>query len=362
MMPVKALTAAVVALWLTGAVAPAASAGDLIVTAAKPDRLYVIDAASRSVRSQFKVADAGNGLSTILVAPNGRIAYALVNKMERIVGIDLHSGKMVFRAELSQSGERVKDFFGFTLTPDGRELIAYEIPVLLKPSEYVVEEPRFAVFRTNAGLNARPVRSFPAPRRLHVLLMRPSGKSFYAIGFDVYEYDVKTGALLGTRGIIHWELPGHSQPDLLAFWPVTEPTGVFTSPISSEVKISGGTEPRTGLMSLDLKSGALKFQDFESVPTVIFSSVLAPDRKTAFGVYTTLSRIDLEHGTLAQRVDLDHTFYSLNIATDGHELYLGGAMCDVAFYDPATLAKRSVLKLPGCADQALASLRVVHEH
>ena len=157
MMPVKALTAAVVALWLSGAVAPAASAGDLIVTAAKPDRLYVIDAASRSVRSQFKVADAGNGLSTILVAPNGRIAYALVDKMERIVGIDLHSGKMVFRAELSQSGERVKDFFGFTLTPDGRELIAYELPVLLKPSEYVVEEPRFAVFRTSAGLNARPV-------------------------------------------------------------------------------------------------------------------------------------------------------------------------------------------------------------
>jgi len=34
----------------------------------------------------------------------------------------------------------------------------------------------------------------------------------------------------------------------------------------------------------------------------------------------------------------------------------------VAFYDPATLAKRTVLKLPGCADQALASLRVVHEH
>jgi len=191
MMPAKALTTAVAALWLSAAVAPAAIAGDLIVTAAKPDQLYVIDAATRSVRSRFHVADAGSGLSTILVTPNGRIAYALVGKMERIVGIDLRSGKMVFRAELSQSGERVKDFFGFTLTPDGHELIAYELPVLLKPSEYVVEEPRFAVFRTNAGLNARPVRSFPAPRRVHVLLMRPSGKSFYAIGFDVYEYDVR---------------------------------------------------------------------------------------------------------------------------------------------------------------------------
>lgn len=361
MTPVKTLTTAVVALWLLGAVAPAASARDLIITAAKPDQLYVIDAATRSVRSQFHIADAGSGVSTIVVAPNGRVAYALVGKMERIVGIDLKSGKTVFRAELSQSGERVKDFFGFTLTPDGRELIAYELPVLLKPSEYVVAEPRFAVFRTDAGLKARPVRTFPAPRRLHVLLMRPSGRSFYAIGFDIYEYDVRTGALLGTRGVLHWELPGHSQPDLLAFWPVTEPSGVFTNPISSEVKTAGGSEPRTGLMYLDLASGDLRFQDFESVATVIFSSVLSPDRKTAYGTYTTLSRIDVEHGTLAQRVDLDHTFYAINIASDGHELYLGGAMCDVAFYDPATLVKRAMLKLPGCADQSLASLRVVHE-
>ena len=357
----KGLTTTATLLWMLGAAAPAARARDLIITAAKPDQLYVIDAATRSVRSRFRIADAGSGLSTIVVSPNGRVAYALVGKMERILGIDLKSGKTVFRAELSQSGERVKDFFGLTLTPDGRELIAYELPVLLKPSEYVVEEPRFAVFRTNAGFNARPVRSFPAPRRVHMLLMRPSGNSFYAIGFDVYEYDVRTGALLGTRGIVHWELPGHSQPDLLAFWPVTEPTGVFTTPISSEVKSEGSTELKTGLMSLDLNSGALSFRDFETFSVVIFSTILSPDRRYAFGVYSTLSRIDVERGTLAQRTDLDHTFYAINIASDGHELYLGGAMCDVAFYDPATLAKRSILKLPGCADQALASMRVVRE-
>jgi quinohemoprotein amine dehydrogenase beta subunit len=361
MLPVKVLATTTVAFALMGATAPAARAGDLLITAAKPDRLYVIDAATRSVRSQFRIPDAGNGVATIVMSPNGRIAYALVDKMERIVGIDVHTGKTVFRAELSQSGERVKDFFGFTLTPDGRELIAYELPVLLKPSEYVVEEPRFAVFRTSAGLGAKPVRSFPAPRRVHMLLMRPSGQSFYAIGFDVYEYDVHSGKLLGTRGIIHWDLPGHSQPDLLAFWPVSEPTGVFTSPISSEAKTATGSEPRGGLMLLDLASGALRFQDFESVATVIFSSVLAPDRKFAYGAYTTLSKIDVEKGALAQRVDLDHTFYSINVATDGHELYLGGAMCDVAFYDPATLAKRALIKLPGCGDQALSSLRVVHE-
>ncbi len=50
------------------------------------------------------------------------------------------------------------------------------------------------------------------------------------LGFDLYEYDLKSGKLLGTRGIQKWAMADHAQPDLLAFWPVTEPTGVFTSP------------------------------------------------------------------------------------------------------------------------------------
>jgi hypothetical protein len=47
------------------------------------------------------------------------------------------------------------------------------------------------------------------------------------------------------------------------------------------------------------------------------------------------------------------------MASDGHKLYLGGGMCDVAFYDPVTLVKRANRRLPGCADQSLASLRVI---
>jgi hypothetical protein len=40
-----------------------------------------------------------------------------------------------------------------------------------------------------------------------MLLTRPNGASFYAIGFDLYEYDLKSGKLLGTRGIKKWDIP-----------------------------------------------------------------------------------------------------------------------------------------------------------
>ena len=348
------LAACVVAL-----VGARAVAGDLLLTGAKPDRLYVIDAAKRQVRSEFKIPGANGLVSSIVPSPDGKVAYVLVNKMESISGIDLKTGKEVFRADLSGPGERVKDFFAFDVTPDGRELVVYELPTQLKPSEYVVEEPRFAVFRTNAGLHAKAVRSYPAPRRLHMILMRPGGKSFYAIGFDLYEYATATGKLIGTRGIQKWELPAHSQPDLLAFWPVTEPTGVFTSPVISETTGGPTTALKTGMMVLDVRSGTLEFSDFEDTSALIFSTVLAPNRKFAYGVYSTLTKVDMTTHTLAKRVPVDHTFYSINVATDGGEIYIAGAMCDVGFYDPVSLDKRANLTLPGCGDQSLASLRVI---
>lgn len=338
----------------------AARAGDLLVTGAKPDRLFIIDAATRTVRSEYHVPGAAGQIFSIIVSPDQRTAYTLVDKMERIVGVDLGSGREVFRAELSSAGERVKSFFALAITPDGKELIVYELPTKLMPSEYVVQEPRFAVFRTDAGLTAKAVRTYPAPRRINMLLARPSGRSFYALGFDLYEYDVKSGKLLGTRGIQKWGLADHSQPDLLAFWPVTEPTGIFTSPIYSDIKKDGEGVPTTGLMSLNLKSGDLSYADFEPMTALIFSTVLSPDKKRAYGVYTTLTSVDIEGHKLAKRVSLDHTFYNVNVSTDGREIYLGGTNCDVAFYDAATLEKKTILKLPGCTDQSLSTLRVIH--
>ena len=76
-------------------VAPVALGRELLLTGAKPDRLIVIDTATRSIQSTFHIPDANGSLFTIVPSPNGRIAYVLIDRMERIVGIDLASGKTV---------------------------------------------------------------------------------------------------------------------------------------------------------------------------------------------------------------------------------------------------------------------------
>jgi len=88
--------------------------------------------------------------------------------------------------------------------------------------------------------------------------------------------------------------------------------------------------------------------------------VLSPDRTHAYGVYTSLSSIDVAGHRLEKRVPLDHTFYDINLSSDGREIFIGGTECDVGFYDAKTLDKKAILKLPGCADQSVSTLRVIH--
>lgn len=365
-MNLKPLAASLLAgaLLARGAVLPrAAAARDYLVTGAKPDRLYVIDPVKERVISAFHIPGANDYVSIIVPSPDGRIAYVLVNEAQTIVGIDLRTGREVFRAALSSPGERVKCMLAFAVTPDGKRLIAYEYPTRLGIDSYTVLPPRFAVFDTGGGLHARPVRQFPAPRRIEMVLAREDGRSFYALGFNLYEFSLRTGRLMQKRGILDWRRPNHSSPDMLAYWPVTEPTGIFTSPLYSTLSGPGtppGGIPETSLMLLNLRTGQLQYHDFERTSAPIFSTVLSPDRHWVFGAYTVLTKINTRHWNVAQRIDLPHTYYSVNVSSNGREVYVGGTMCDIAIYKARTLQQTGDIRLPGCADQSVATLRVIH--
>jgi quinohemoprotein amine dehydrogenase beta subunit len=338
---------------------PRAPLRDYIVTTAKPDRLFVIDAADRRLVSDFRIPGANNWTGTIATPQDGRVAYVLVNKMESIAGIDLTTGKQVFRAELSSGNERVKSIYGINVTPDGRRLIVYEMPTRLELNEYKVQDPRFSIFDTSAGLDAKPLRQFPAPRRVHLIMPRTDNKTFFALGFQLYEYSMEDGRLLGERGFRDWDRPGYSIPDLIHFWPVTEPTNVFSAAVTSLRGEGDSAVMRTTLMTLDVASGAVNYQDFEDTSALIFTTIVSPRKGEAFAVFKELSKIDTERGALVKRVDLPHSFYTINLATDGSEIFIGGTTCHIGFYDPDTLAQRAMLELPGCPDQSNTGLRVV---
>lgn len=338
-------------------------AKEYLITGVKPNGLVVIDPAARKVEKTFKIPGAGVAPGTIVPSPDGKIAYVITNHLESVSGIDLESGKEVFRADFSGNNLRVKAVFAMDVSPDGKELFVFQSPVRLLPSEYKVEDTRIAVYRTADGIGAKPTRLLPAPRRLAVLAFAKDGGTLWALGWDLYALDPKTGAIRETRKVLNWTRENYSPPDILDVWPQFEQAAVFSTPYFTSRADLPPTDPsafKTGVLTLDLASGALEMKDFEDTSAVIFSSVVNPKKRDElFSVYTQLSKIDAAGGALVKRVDLPHTYYSINIAGDGKEVYVGGTACDVGVYSTDTLDRLGQIEIAGCPDQGVASLRMI---
>ena len=338
-------------------------AKEYLLTGVKPDKLALVDAKARKVERLYPIPNAGTGLLTITPSPDGKIAYAIVNRWESVSGIDLDSGKEVFRADFSSKDLRVKATFAMDISPDGKELYVFQSPVKLGLGVYEVQDTHVAVYNTADGIGAKPVRTFPVPRRTAILIASPDGSKLYAVTWDIEIFDPKTGKHIGTHKVRHWERANYSEPDVLDIWPQWEQAGVFSSPYYTVRTDKAPDDPaayKTGLLTLDLKTDEFKVQDFEDTSVVIFSSVINPVRRNeAYMVYTTLTKVDQDTGAVLKRIDLDHTYYTINVSGDGSEIYVGGTMDDIAIYSSETLERLGTIKFDNGNDQVLASLRVI---
>lgn len=343
------------------AAAPVA-AKDYLITGAKPNKLVVIDPAARKIEHVHTIPGAGIAPSTIVPSPDGKVAYVITNHLESVSGIDLETGKEVFRADFAAKDTRTKAMFAMEVSPDGKELFVFQAPVRMMNGEYKVENTRIAVFNTADGVGAKPARVMDAPRRLVVFAFSKDGNTLWALGWDVYALDPKTGQIRETHKVLNWDRENYNPPDVLDVWPQYEQAAVFSTPYFASRKDVPPTDPsafKTGMLTLDLASGKFEMKDFEDTSVVIFSSVVHPQKKSeVYSVYTQLSKIDAGKGELMKRVELPHTYYAINISSDGRELYLGGTMCDIGVHSSDTLERTGQIDIPDCPDQGLASLRI----
>ena len=344
--------------------ASVAHATDFLVTACRPNLLVVADAKARAVVKTFEIPNTsmGNSPTAVVVSRDGKTAYVIHNKWESVSGLDLETGKEVFRADLSTQDVRAKAPFAIDLSPDGKELAVYVNPTRILPGEYQVEDPYIAIFDTSSGVGAKPIRKLAAPRRVSTLAYSPDQKRLYVFSWDMLVLDPVTGATIGTHPWRSWKREHFGEPDTLAIWPQWDATNVFATPYyvtRTDRKPGSAGATRAGIWALDLASDKVTFKDFEDASVVLFSTVINPVRRNeAYTVYTQLTKTDMITGKM-QRVDLNHTYYDVNVSSDGKELYIGGTQSEIAVYDSATLKRLGAIHMPKNADQVLSSLRLV---
>jgi quinohemoprotein amine dehydrogenase beta subunit len=335
-------------------------AKDFIVTGVKPNKLVVVDAAARKVVNTFTIPKAAPGPVTITPSPDGKIAYVIVNRWESVSGIDLATGKQVFRADLSGGEMRVKAMFGMDVSPDGKQLAIYESPVKLLPGEYQVQPTRISFYDTATG---KRIRSIPVPRQITIIMYSKDGSKLYAMGRALYVLNPDNGTVMKRHETQKWTRANFAPPDILDVWSQWEQAGTFSTPYytaRTDKKPDDPTAYWTGILTLDLASGEFKLKDVENTDIFYFSTVVSPANKNhVFGVYNQLAKLDIAQGKSVKRVDLDHSYYDINISSDGKEVYVGGTMSDIGVYDADTLKKIGTIEMPAGANMAISSMRVI---
>lgn len=337
-------------------------AKDYLITSLHSNMLVLVDVKARKVERTYVLPSApGNTPATLVMSPNGKVAYVLHNRWETVSGIDLDTGNEVFRADLSSKGVRAKSTFALDVSPDGKEIAIFVDPVKLLSSEYVVQDTYIAVYDTAGGLGAKPLRTFPAPRRTTLLAYSPDGSRLYAMSWDILVMDPKDGRVVGKHPVRNWERKNFGEPDTLAVWPLWHASNVYSFPygvMRTDKKLDASDAMKSGIFTLDLANDEVAYKEFENSSVVLFSSVINPvRRKEVYSVYTTLSKIDIDKGKLLKRVDLEQTYYVVQVSRDGKELYLGGAGPTIAIFDTLTLKRLGTIRMPADSDQATATMR-----
>jgi len=345
----------------TAAAPEASGTHDFMVVASRPNRVHLIDLDDRRVvRSCDLPGRYGSG--TVAMAPDKRTAYVLSNQFENVYGVDLDTCEITFSAKQSEGNVRVKSIGAIAVSPDGTEVYTHQNPSRLLPDRYEVMDAQIAVYRTADGLNAKPARTFPAPRQV-ILLVPGADGTLYMGGQDVYAMNTQTGEYSVKIPSLNAEDPRYGQRDVLSIWPIGSVSNEFIRMYSAprftdESRNMETAEWVWGYERIDLGTGEAETRDFGPLEVVLFSGMTRPgDKNQFYAVLTQLKKYDVAKQQELKSVDLDHSYYCINFSTDGSKVYLAGTFNDIAIYDADTLEKLGNIELPG-GDMSLATAQV----
>lgn len=356
-MTIRHMTTAVAVLALAAAALPAA-AKDYLIVPVRPDKLVIVDAEAMAIDKVIELEDSAPMPQTPVVSRDGSRAYVMMGMLESIAIVDLATGKTTGRIEMSNEQERVKGMFGMDLSPDGQTLVVYQSPVKMLADEFQVQPTRLAFYDAESGALKSTAE---VPRQITLLAWSTDGSKIYGMGRKMYVFDA-AGKQIEEKPIHGWQTETYAQPDVLDVWSQFEQSGVIATPfytVRLDLPADDPTIYRTGILTQDLDSGEMKMQEVEVTDIFYFSTAASPtDKNRIFGAYNFLSSFDLGTGKALKRVPLPHSYYSVNVSSDGKTVYLGGAMSDVAAYDAETLERKAEVQMPDGAAISIGSTRV----
>ncbi len=331
---------------------PLLAGKEYMIMANRPHQVHVVEMENDTLYKSCEMpGDFGPG--TLIMAPDNHTAYMLTNHYKHIYGVDLDTCELTFHAAMSQAAnERTISMMSYSLSPDGSELYVLQNPTLLHADHYRVQDTRLVVYKTSDGMNAQPVRTFPAPRQVTVMATGDDG-TLYLSGADIYSMNAQTGDVDVAIPSRNWERPLYAPPDVLAVWPIQSPRNDFsilyvTAKFQDETYDMNTAEWIYGYFNVDLDTGETTTTDFAEFSEIYFTGMRSPtDSNLMYGVLNNLAKYDIKEKKLLKTTALDHSYYCLAFSQDGKKIYAGGTFNDLAIFDADSLELIGKLALPG---------------
>lgn len=339
---------------------PLKSDAEYLVTVTRPGLLHVIDTArDELVRSCELPGRMGSG--HLAFSPDARIAYVLYDGWENVYGIDMDSCETVFSAKQSEGAVQAKSFASIAVSPDGRELYTVQNRARRHADRFEAMDPVLAVYETTAGLNAKPVRTFPVDRRITTIAATGKGEVILG-GADVKAIDARTGETRVVLPTQNWDRSDMLPPDAFAMFNGNGQTHEYILPyvtarFTDDAKSMENAEWWWGLNRVDLATGEATQGEVIPFEFIVFNFVADPTNEDiVYGAFNTLSKHNVKTRETLKVEGMPHTYYTINITHDGRKLYVGGTSSDISVHDAETLAKIGSIQLPG--DMGAADLRI----
>ncbi len=335
---------------------------EYLLTVTRPNQLHVIDTeTNKIIRSCDVPGTFGNG--GIATSPDGRIAYVMTNKWEDVYGFDITNCDIKFSLKQSYGNVQVKSFISMAISADGKELYTVQNPVKKHSDRFETMSPRLAVFNTADGLNAQPVRTFPVDRRITKIAAMDNGEIILG-GGDIKAINPENGEMRVITALQNWNRAPDKwvPPDAFAMHTMGEHVGEFIMPYFT-IRWNGdpGDESKAdflwGHVRIDRETAEV--ENFETVPFefIVFNWVTDPkDKDVVYGSFNQLSKHNIKTGETLAVQPMDHTYYNINMTTDGNTVFVGGAGNTISVHNPDTLERTDLIQMPG--DMSTSDMRL----
>lgn len=335
---------------------------EYMLTVTRPNQLHVIDTETdQVVRSCDVPGTFGNG--SIAISPDGRTAYVLTGMYENIYGFDITNCEITFSTHQSYSNVQVKSFISMAVSKDGKELYTVQNPVRKHSDRFETMQPRLAVFDTSAGLRTEPLRTFPVDRRITKIAAMDNGEVILG-GGDLKAINPENGDTRLITALQNWDRAPEKwvPPDAFAMHTMGEHVGEFIMPYFT-IRWNGapGDESQAdflwGHVRIDLATSEVEMIETVPFEFIVFNWVTDPNNKdVVYGAFNQLSKHNFASGETLGVHPLDHTYYNINMTTDGKKIYVAGAGNTVSIHEPENLDRIGYMRMPG--DMSTSDLRL----